>query len=79
MGLLDDYLYGNNSTAGGGSGGKGGLLSKYLSNRKNTAPGATEDQSQSMASDADVHYKKHSKKHAKVCHKKHIHKKGVCK
>ncbi len=34
MGVLDDYLYGDNSTAGGGTGGKGGLLSKYLAKKK---------------------------------------------
>ncbi len=72
MGLLTDYLYGKDSNAGGGAGENTGLLSRYLQKKPS---GYTDDAGMSDT----IHNKKHSKKHAKVCHKKHTHKKGACK
>jgi hypothetical protein len=62
--------------------GKKGLLAKYLEGDYSTkgadatAANAAASKSDAMATDADVHYKRYAKKHAKICTKKHVHKKS---
>ncbi len=53
----------------------GRQLANRIADAVNSKKGYTDDAGMSDT----IHMKKHSKKHAKTCHKKHTHKKGVCK